>query len=110
MGELKALFQQAVMAAGLCALGALALVAFWTWLDRMGVLAVARRALFSLRGAVLGVVLSVIVLWAGMKPNLGLFPLQSGGEGTNAVVYVISQNQVDAGFALARVGTNDAGI
>ena len=46
-------------------------------------------------------------MWAGTKPNLGLFPLQSGGEGTNAVVHVISQNQVDAGFALARTGANE---
>ena len=107
MGELKTLFQQAVMVAGLCALGAIALVAFGAWLRSTGVFTLVRRTLFSLRGAVLGVVLLGVVLWAGTKPNFGLFPLQSGGEGTNAVVHVISKNQVDAGFALARTGTNE---
>ena len=107
MGELRELFQRAVMNAGLCALCVLALVAFGAWLDRMGVFAVARRVFWSVRGAFLGLVMFAFVLWAGTKPNLGIFPLQSGGEGTNAVVYVISQNQVDAGYVLAKVGTNE---
>ena len=93
-------FQHFLQVAGLSLLLGMGLLVFGVWVQRKGVFAVARRVLWSARGAFIGLVMFMLVLWAGTKPNLGLFPLQSGGEGTNSVVHVISQNQVDAGFAL----------
>ena len=105
--EFSSSIQHFLQVAGVSLLIGMGLLVFGVWLHRLGVFAVARQVFCSVRGVFAGAALLALVMWAGMKPNLGLFPLQSGGEGTNAVVYVISQNQVDAGFALARVGTNE---
>ena len=105
------LFQQAVKDVGLSVLAGMAVLALAAWLGRMGVFGIARRMLCSAKGAALGLVLSGIAIWAGTKPNLCLNPqmLSSGGEAeaTNAAARVIVPAQVEAGFALARVGTNE---
>ena len=106
MGGLKELFQHASMAVGLAVLGGIAIVAFGAWLRRMGVFAVARRLFGSARGAFLALALLGFVLWAGTKPNPGPLPQLGDGE-TNVLEYVITPEQVDAGFALARAGTNE---
>ena len=100
-------FQQAVKAVGVSLLFGMAVFAFGAWLRRMGVFAVARRLLWSARGAFLALALFGLIVWAGTKPNLGLGPLLRLGDGeTNEVEYVISPEQVEAGFVRAHAGTN----
>jgi hypothetical protein len=97
-----------LQAVGVSLLFGMAVFAFGAWLRRMGVFAVARRLLCSARGAFLALALFGFIVWAGTKPNLGLGPLLQLGDGeTNAVSCVITPSQVDAGFALARTGTNE---
>ena len=97
-----------LQAVGVSLLFGMAVFAFGAWLRRMGVFAVARRLLWSARGAFLALALFGFIVWAGTKPNLGLGPLLQLGEGeTNEVECVITPSQVDAGFALARTGTNE---
>ena len=101
-------FQQAVKAVGVSLLFGMAVFAFGAWLRRMGVFAVARRLLWSARGAFLALALFGLIVWAGTKPNLGLGPLLRLGDGeTNEVEYVISPEQVEAGFVRAHAGTNE---
>ena len=96
------------MFVGLGTLGAIVIFAFGWCLYRLGVFAVARRLLVSVRGMFLALALFGLIVWAGTKPNLGLGPLLQLGDGeTNVVEYVISPEQVEAGFALANIGTNE---
>ena len=105
--HLSFLIQHFFQVAGVCALGAIALFAFGWWLHRLGVFRIARPLFCSVKGAAVGLVLLVVVVWAETKPNSGSGPLlRSGGGATNAV-YAITQGQVDAGFALAEVRTNE---
>ncbi|MBQ6339932.1 MAG: hypothetical protein IJI36_12385, partial [Kiritimatiellae bacterium] len=84
------------------------LLVFGVWLHRMGVFAVVRRMLWSIRGAFLTLALFGLIVWAGTKPNLGLVPLLQLGDGeSNSVECVITPSQVEAGFALAHTGTNE---
>ena len=100
--------QHFLLVAGVSLLIGMGLLAFGAWLRRMGVFAVARRLLWSARGAFLALALFGFIVWAGTKPNLGLGPLLQLGDGeTNEVEHVITPSQVDAGFALARTGTNE---
>ena len=100
--------QHFLQAAGVSLLVGMGLFVFGAWLHRMGVFAVSRRLLWSIRGAFLALALVGLIVWAGTKPNLGLVPLLQLGDGeTNEVEHVITPSQVDAGFALARTGTNE---
>ena len=100
--------QQFLQVVGVSLLVGMGLLVFGVWLHRMGVFAVARRVFWSARGAFLALALFGFILWAGTKPNLGLGPLLQLGDGeTNTVEYVISPEQVEAGFALAHTGTNE---
>ena len=97
-----------LQAVGVSLLFGMAVFAFGAWLRRMGVFAVARRLLWSARGAFLALALFGLIVWAGTKPNLGLGPLLRLGDGeTNEVEYVISPEQVEAGFVRAHAGTNE---
>ena len=82
--------QQFLQVAGVSLLVGMGLLVFGVWLHRLGVFAVARRLLWSVRGAFLALALFGFIVWAGTKPNLGPGPLsQLGGEETNAVECVI---------------------
>ena len=60
-----------LQAVGVSLLFGMAVFAFGAWLRRMGVFAVARRLLWSARGAFLALALFGFIVWAGTKPNLG---------------------------------------
>ena len=66
--------QQFLQVAGVSILLGMGLLVFGVWLHRMGVFAVARRVFWSARGAFVGLMMFVVVLWAGTKPYLGLGP------------------------------------
>ena len=87
--------QHVLQVVGVSLLVGMGLLAFGAWLRRMGVFAVARRLLWSVRGAFLALALFGFILWAGTKPNLGLGPLpQLGGGETNVVEHAITPAQV----------------
>ena len=100
--------QQFLLVAGVSLLVGMGLLVFGVWLQRMGVFVVARRMLCSARGAFLALALLGLIAWAGTKSNFGLGPLlQLGGGETNAVECIITPSQIEAGFALAQMGTNE---
>ena len=124
-------FGRIVQTACLCALPILFGICGVVWLHEHDIYLLRKfKGMFkSARGVIVAIVIAVFIVQGGSKAPTNFLqsllhePLQAsryevvtnsrvgihvgGGESTNETVYALTQNQIDAGFVLARIGTNE---